>query len=38
MVSVRQGQQHIEQGDNGFPIDVKDGYLHITIVKYHHNF
>ena len=35
MPSIRQGQHLIQEGDYASSIDLKDVYLHISIVKYH---
>ena len=38
MPIIRQVQQHLLQGDYTFSIDLKDAYLHFSIVKHHHPF
>ena len=38
MPTIRHVQQLIPCGDYAFSIDLKDSYLHIPIVKYHHPF
>ena len=38
MPAIRKVWQLIQQGDYAFSIDLKDVYLHITIVKYCHHF
>ena len=36
MPTTQQVQQHIQQGDYAFSIDLKEAYLHIPVVKPHH--
>ena len=38
MPTNRHVWQHIQWGDYAFSIDLKDAYLHIPIVKHHHQF
>ena len=36
MPSIRQVWKHIQQGDYGYIIDVKDTCMHNPIAKHHH--
>ena len=38
MPTIRQVWLLIQQGGYDFPINLKDAYLHITIVEHHHHF
>ena len=38
MLTLKNVQQLIQQGDFAFSIDLQDAYLHIPIVKHHHHF
>ena len=38
MPTIRHVKLVIQHGDYAFSIDLQDAYLHITIIKYHHNF
>ena len=38
MPTLRHVQQLIHHGDYAFSIDIQDAYLHIPIVKHHHDF
>ena len=38
MPTIRQVWLLIQHGNYTFSIDLKDGYLHIPIVKHHHHF
>ena len=38
MPTIRQEWQCIQQGNYAFSIDLKDTYLHIPIIKCHHDF
>ena len=38
MPTMRQAWKPVQLGDYAFPVDLKDDFLHIPIVKHYHHF